>query len=63
MWQILDLDLQRTVPEVNLFHSSDFIFITYWKLIYSRHIYFNKIQFLHDAFRASDHETDVYTPF
>jgi len=26
---ILYLDLQKTVPEVNLFHSSDLIFITY----------------------------------
>jgi len=53
---------ENCVPEVNLFHSSDLIFITYWKLIYSWHIYFNKIQFLHDVFRASVHGTDVYTP-
>jgi hypothetical protein len=53
---------ENCVPEVNLFHSSDLIFITNWKLICSQHIYFNKIHFLHDVFRTSDHETDVYTP-
>jgi len=50
------------VPEVNLFHSSDLIFVTDCSLICSRHIYFNKIQFLHDVFRASDHGTYVFTP-
>jgi len=55
---------ENCVPEVNSFHSSDLIFITYCSLLCSRHIYFKKkIQFLHDVFRASEHGTDVYTPF
>jgi len=53
---------ENCVPEVNLFHSSDLIFITYCNLICSRHIYFNKIQFPFDVFRASDCGTYVYTP-
>jgi len=47
MQQILVLDFifgfaENCVPEVNLFHSSDLIFITYCNLLCSWHIYFKK---------------------
>jgi hypothetical protein len=62
MWQMLYLFgfAENCVPEGNLFHSFDLIFITYWKWICIQHIYFNKIQFLHDVFQTMG--TDVYTP-